>query len=397
VEEQILKPGGRLGRFGGRVFVGLLGGTFLLVVLIILSVGGSRRWPRRESSPAIRSLVVLPLENLSGDPAQEYFADGMTDALITDLSKIGALRVISRSSAMHYKGTNKRLPEIARELDVDGVVEGSVVRSGNRVRITAQLLYAGTDQHLWAETYERDLGDILQLQNEVAQAIAQQIRVQLSPQQQKQVGSAGRVNPEAYEACLRGRYFWNQRTEAGLWKSFELFQHAIDVDPNSALPYAGLADALVLDSWTLEAAPPVEITPKARAAVQKALQLDSTLREAHTVLAGLKHGDWDWNGAEVEYRRSIELNPNYAHAHQWYTQYLCEVGRFDEGMTEAERAHNLDPLNLVLGIDVGMRLYWARHYADAIAPIRQALELDPNFRVAHRFRARCTSKTEPMS
>jgi tetratricopeptide (TPR) repeat protein len=185
---------------------------------------------------------------------------------------------------------------------------------------------------------------------------------------------------------LRGRYFWNQRTEEGLWKSVELFQHAIDIDPNSALPYAGLADAyLVLDSWTLEAAPPIELAPKARAAVDEALQLDPTLAEARTVLAGVKHADWDWSGAGVEYRRAIELNPNYAHAHHWYSQFLCELGQFDEGVAEADRAHNLDPLNLMLGIDVGMRLYWARRYKEAIAPIQKALELDPNFRVAHRF------------
>jgi len=379
-------PRDRLWTFGRNVLAGLLGGALLLGVFLSLNVGGFRRWLQRESNPAIKSLVVLPLENLSADPAQEYFADGMTDALITDLSKISALRVISRTSAMQYKGTKKRLPQIARELNVDGVVEGSVMRSGNRVRITAQLLQAGTDQHLWAETYERDLGDVLKLQSEVAQTIAQQVRIQLTPQQKAQLGSALGVNPEAYEAYLRGRYFWNQRTDGSLWKSLELFQHAIDIDPNSALPYAGLADAyLVLDSWTLEAAPPIELSPKARAAVDKALQLDPTLAEARTVLAGVKHGDWDWNGAGVEYRRAIELNPNYAHAHHWYSQYLCELGRFDEGVAEADRAHALDPLNLMLGIDVGMRLYWARRYREAIAPIRKTLELDPNFRVARRF------------
>jgi TolB-like protein/DNA-binding winged helix-turn-helix (wHTH) protein/Flp pilus assembly protein TadD len=387
LDQHTLRSEDHLGmRFGGSLLAGLLGGGLLLGVFLTLNVGGFWRWLRWESNPAIRSLAVLPLENLSGDPAQEYFADGMTDALITDLSKISALRVISRTSAMHYKGTKKSLPEIARELNVDGVVEGSVMRSGKRVRITAQLLQAGTDQHLWAETYERDLGDVLKLQSEVAQTIAQQVRIQLTPQQKVQLGSVAVVNPEAYEAYLRGRYFWNQRTEEGLWKSAELFQHAIDIDPNSALPYAGLADFyLVIDSWTLEAAPPAELAPKARAAVQKALQLDPTLAEARTVLAGVKHGDWDWNGAGAEYRRAIELNPNYAHAHDWYSQYLCELGQFDEGVAEADRAHALDPLDLMLGIDVGIRLYWARRYSEAIAPIQKTLELDPNFRVAHRF------------
>ena len=378
--------GDRLRKFAAILLSGLLVGAFLLTVVLGFDVGGARRWLRRQSNPTIHSLAVLPLQNLSGDPAQDYFADGMTDALITDLSQISALRVISRTSAMHYKGTKESLPEIARQLNVDGIVEGSVVRSGNRVRITAQLIHAATDQHLWAETYERDAGDVLKLQGEVAQAIAQQVRVQLTSQQQVRVGSAPRVNPEAYEAYLRGRYFWSQRTEAGLWKSVELFQQAIAIDPNSALPYTGLADAyLVLDAWTVEAAPPTEITPKASAAVQKALQLDPSLAEAHTVLAGLKHGNWDWDGAAVEYRRAIELNPNYAHAHQWYGQLLCERGQFEYGLAEADRAHNLDPLNLVFAIDVGNRLYWARRYREAIAPIRRALELDPNFRVAHRF------------
>lgn len=380
------RTGDHLRGFGSSLLAGLLGGALLLGVFLSFNVAGMQRWLMRESNPAIRSIAVLPLENLSGDPAQDFFADGMTDALITDLSKVSALRVISRTSAMHYKGTKKSLPEIAKELNVEGVVEGSVMRSGNRVRVTAQLLQAPTEQHLWGGTYERDLGDVLRLQSEVAQIIAQQVRVQLTPQQRAELRSAARVNSEAYEIYLRGRYFWSQRTEAGLWKSVELFQQAIDIDPNSALPYAGLADAyLVLGAWTVEAAPPIEITPKARVAVEKALQLDPTLAEAHTVLAGVKHADWDWNGAGVEYRRSIELNPNYAHAHHWYSQYLCELGQFDEGVAEADRAHALDPLNLMLGIDVGMRLYWARRYGEAIAPIQKTLELDSNFRVAHRF------------
>lgn len=375
-----------LRRISVSVGVGLLAGAVLVGVFLGFNILGVGDWLRRQSNPPIHSLAVLPLENLSGDPAQDYFADGMTEALITDLSKISALRVISRTSAMHYKGTKKSLPQIGRELSVDGVVEGSVTRSGNRVRITAQLLQASTDQHLWAETYERDMSDVLKLQGEMAKTIAQQVRIRLTPQQQSQLSTSAAVNPQAYEAYLRGRYLWNQRTEAGLWKSVEVFQNAINLDPNSALPYAGLADAyLVLDGWTVEAAPPTEINPKAKAAIDKAVQLDATLAEAQTVLAGLKHGEWDWKGAEVEYRRAIQLNPNYAHAHHWYSQLLCELGRFDEGVAEADRAHALDPLNLMYGIDVGMRLYWARRYREAISPIQRTLELDSNFRVGHRF------------
>ena len=384
-EQPGFRPGFRLRTFSASVLAGLSLGGLILAFLLSLNIAGFRSWLLRQGNP-VRSLAVLPLENLSGDPAQDYFVDGMTDALITELSKINALRVISRTSSATYKGTKKALPDIARELNVDGIVEGSVVRSGNRVRIAAQLIHGAKDEHLWAETYERDLSDILKLQSEVAQDIAKQVRVRLTPQQQSHAGSYARVNPRAYEAYLRGRYFWNQRTEAGLWKSVTLFQEAIDVDPNSALPYVGLADAyLVLDSWTVEAAPVTEITPKATAAVERALQLDPTLAEAHTVLAGLKHSNWDWIGAGIEYRRAIELNPNYAHSHQWYGQYLCELGRFDDGLAEADQAHALDPLNLILGVDVGNRFYWARRYPQAIIPIQKTLELDPNFRVAHRF------------
>jgi TolB-like protein/DNA-binding winged helix-turn-helix (wHTH) protein len=385
-ERRFPNSGDRLTRIGGSVLAGLLGGALLLGIVLSTNLGGTRRWLLRESNPAIRSLAVLPLENLSGDPGQEYFADGMTDALITDLSKISALRVISRTSSMQYKGTKKSLPKIAQELNVDAVVEGSVMRSGNRVRITAQLRHAATDQNLWAETYERDLGDALKLQSEVTRAIAQQVRIELTPQQKAGLSSARGVNPAAYEAYLRGRYFWNQRTEMGLWKSVELFQHAIELDPNSALSHAGLADAYaVLGSWTLEAVAPTQVLPQIKAATERALQLDPSLAEAHTVLAGVKHAEWDWNGAGIEYLHAIELNPNYAHAHHWYSQYLCELGRFDEGVAEADRAHALDPLNLMLGIDVGMRLYWARRYGEAIDPIQKTLELDSNFRVAHRF------------
>jgi len=269
---------------------------------------------------------------------------------------------------------------------VDGVVEGSVARAGNRVRIMAQLIQATSDEHLWAEAYERDLIDILKLQSDVAESIAQQVRGRLTPKEQATTASAPRVRPEAYEAYLRGRYFWNQRTEEGLWKSVRLFQQAMDTDPHWALPYVGLGDAyMVLDAWTVEAMSPKEVPQEARAAIAKALELDPASSEAHTVLAGLKHDDWDWKGAEAEYRRAIELNPNYDHAHQWYSQLLCEMGRIDEGVSLAVLAHNLDPLNRMLGVDVGYRLYWQRRYAEAVAPIRQTLELDPNFTVGHRF------------
>jgi TolB-like protein/DNA-binding winged helix-turn-helix (wHTH) protein/Flp pilus assembly protein TadD len=381
-EQRQAMPTPRTKRWDRKLLAGLVGGALLAGLILIFNLTGFLG----ASNLEIRSLAVLPLENLSGDPAQEYFADGMTDALIADLSRISALRVISRTSSAQYKRTTKKLPQIARELNVDAVVEGSVTRSDNRVRITAQLLHARLDKHLWGEMYEDEVGDVLKLQREVARAIAQNVRAKLTTEQRARLGSAPPVNPEAYEAYVRGRYFWNQRTEAGLWKSVELFEHAIDFDPRWALPYVGVADAyLVLDSWTVEAVSVAEVAPKANAAIGEALQLDPTLAEAHTVLAGLKHGNWDWAGAEAEYRRAIELNPNYAHAHQWYGQLLAELGQFDRGVSEAERAHTLDPLNLILGVDVGYRRYWARRYQEAISPIQKTLELDSGFAVGHRY------------
>jgi TolB-like protein/DNA-binding winged helix-turn-helix (wHTH) protein len=373
----------RLWTFGGSVLAGLLGGALLLGAVLTLNLGGARRWLWRESNPAIRSLAVLPLENLSGDPAQDYFADGMTDALIADLSKISALRVISRTSAMQYKGTKKRLPQIARELNVDGVVEGSVMRSGNRVRITAQLLQAGTDQHLWAETYERDLGDVLKLQGEVAQTIAQQIRIQLTPQQKAQFGSALGVSPEAYEAYLRGRYFWNQRTEEGLGKSVGLFRHAIDIDPNFPLPYAGLADSyLLLGDFGFLA--PDEAYPKAKAEALKALRLDDHLAEGHAALAmvALEY-DWDWVNAEREFRFAIEANPNYATGHQWYAEYLTTLGRSEEAINQVNLSQELDPVSLPIIASGGLWLYYAQRYDAAIEQSRKAIEMNRNFWMPH--------------
>jgi TolB-like protein/DNA-binding winged helix-turn-helix (wHTH) protein len=373
----------RLWTFGGSVLAGLLGGALLLGAVLTLNLGGARRWLWRESNPAIRSLAVLPLENLSGDPAEDYFADGMTDALIADLSKISALRVISRTSAMQYKGTKKRLPQIARELNVDGVVEGSVMRSGNRVRITAQLLQAGTDQHLWAETYERDLGDVLKLQGEVAQTIAQQIRIQLTPQQKAQFGSALGVSPEAYEAYLRGRYFWNQRTEEGLGKSVGLFRHAIDIDPNFPLPYTGLADSyLLLGDFGFLA--PDEAYPKAKAEALKALRLDDHLAEGHAALAmvALEY-DWDWVNAEREFRFAIEANPNYATGHQWYAEYLTTLGRSEEAINRVNLSQELDPVSLPIIASGGLWLYYAQRYDAAIEQSRKAIEMNRNFWMPH--------------
>jgi len=348
---------------------------------LLTSVGARRAVPL----PRIESLAVLPLANLSGDPEQEYFADGMTDELITNLSKIGSLKVISRTSVMQYKGAKKPLREIAQALGVDGVIEGSVFRAGNRVRITAQLIHAATDRHLWAESYERDLRDVLALQSEVAGAIANEIKIKLTPQEQARLASARPVNPEAHEAYLKGRYYWNLRTEEGVKKGIEYFQQAIEKDPGYALAYAGLADSYVLlGDWGLMA--PKEAFPRAKAAALKALEMDETLADPHASLGAARVDyDWDWVRAEKEFKRAIELNPGYATAHRCYAEYLSAMGRHNEAIAEAKRAQELDPLSLSINAVEGWVFALARRYDEAIAQCRRTLELNAGFYPAHLY------------
>jgi TolB-like protein/Flp pilus assembly protein TadD len=328
--------------------------------------------------PKIESLAVLPLANLSGDPEQDYFSDGMTEELITNLGKISALRVISRTSVMRYKKTEKPLPQIARELGVDGIVEGSVLRVGDRVRITAQLIQAEQERHLWAESYERDLRDILALQSEVARAIASEIKVKLTPQEQTRLARARPVNPAAHEWYLKGRFLWERRTPEALKKSIEYFQQALEKDPGYATAYAGLADSYdVLASNGI--LPPKEVYPRARAAALKALELDDALAEPHAALAFILHDyDWDYAGAEREFQRALELNPHYATAHHWYGILLLAMGRLDEAMAAIERARELDPLSPRINANVGLFLYLTRHYDEAIKELSKAVKLDPS-------------------
>ncbi|HJY85960.1 MAG TPA: protein kinase [Candidatus Acidoferrales bacterium] len=359
-------------------------GVLVIVALLVgLNTGGWRgRLLGRAASPHIESLAVLPLENLSHDPEQEYFADGMTEALITDLSKIGALKVISRTSVMQYKRVKKRLPDIAKELNVDAVIEGSVQRVGNRVRITAQLIRAATDTHLWADSYERDLQNVLALQGEVAQAIAEQIRVRLTPQERTRLTVARAVNPQAYEMYLKGRYFWNKRTRDALTKAVDYFQRAADIDPTYALAYVGLADAYVVLGGN-QFLTPSEAFPRAKRASLKALELDNTLPEAHTSLAFVLAREWDWARAEREFQRALELNPGYSTAHHWYSYFLTIMGRHEEAIAEAQRATELDPLSLVMNANLGVVLYYAGHLDEAIRQGLRTVELDPNFYIAH--------------
>jgi len=327
---------------------------------------------------------VLPLANLSGDPEQDYFSDGMTDALIAELGQIGSLRVISRTSVMQYKGAKRPLPQIAKELNVDAVIEGSVLRSGDRVRITAQLIGAVPERHLWARNYERDLRDVLSLQGEIARTIADEIKANVMPDVQARLARARPVNPEAYQAYLTGRYHWNLRTEDGLKKSLGYFQQAIEKDPAYALAYAGLADSYVILADGVMA--PREAYPRGKAAAFKALEIDETLAEAHAPLGAAREAyDWDWVGAEKEYKRAIELNPGYATAHQWYAMYLSEMGRHDEAVAEIRRAQELDPLSLIINATGGYVFFFARRYDEAIAQCRRTLELNPGFYSGHSF------------
>lgn len=333
----------------------------------------------------IRSLAVLPLQSLSADPAQEYFSDGMTDALTTDLAQISSLKVISRTSSMQYKQTRKSLPEIAHELNVDGIVEGTVQRSGDRVRITAQLIYGPSDKHLWAESYESDLGDILAVQDEMARAIAKEIRVQLLPEESSRLSSAPPINPEAYELYLKGRYFWNKRDAEGFKKALDYFQRAAEKDPGYAPVQAGLADTYSLQGAAgYDLLPRAEAMEKARAAAQKALLIDGTLAEAHASLAFVIYSyDWDWAAAEKEFKQAIALNPNYPTAHQWYSEYLGDLGRTEEALDQAQAALVLDPLSLNANHQVARAQYFARRIDQAIQTTQKTLEMNPDFAVAH--------------
>jgi TolB-like protein/DNA-binding winged helix-turn-helix (wHTH) protein/Flp pilus assembly protein TadD len=357
----------------------------LVVLLVMASLVTWRLNSWKHPSSVVRSLAVLPLESLSSDASQDYFADGMTDELISDLGQISALRVISRTSVMAYKHARKPLPQIARELNVDAVVEGTVLRSGDQVRITAQLIEASTDKHLWSQSYEGELRDTLALQNQVARAIADQIRINLNSQEQAALKNVRVVNPQAYESFLKGRYFWNKRTADGLKVALAYFNQAIDEDPKYAQSYSGLADTYaLLGDWQYAAMTPKEALPNAKAAAIKALELDNTLGEAHNSLAFCLDGfEWDFDSAGKEFRRAIELNPSYATAHHWYAWHLSLLGRFDEAIVEMRKAENLDPLSLIINADLAELLVLAHSYDESIRQSRKTIEMDPNFALAH--------------
>jgi TolB-like protein/predicted Ser/Thr protein kinase len=356
----------------------------LASALVVLNTHGWRdRLFVRTPKPQIQALAVLPLANLSGDPEQEYFADGMTEELITDLAKIGALRVISRTSTMQYKGAHKPLPEVARALNVDVVVEGSVERSGNRVRIRAQLIEASTDRHLWAESYERDLRDVLGLQSEVARAIAHEIKIKLTPQDQTRLAAARPLNSSAYELYLKGRYYWNKMSGVAVTQAAEYFSKAIALDGSYAPVYVGLADCYVSQA-DLGNLPPGEAYGRARAATLKALEIDHELADAHASLAAIRADyDWDWEGAETEFQRALELDPKHVNTHQWHAVFLARLGRFNEAVAEIGTAKDLDPLSLPVATSTGRILRYARRYDEAISELQKAVDLEPTFKFTH--------------
>jgi TolB-like protein/Flp pilus assembly protein TadD len=361
---------------------------FLAASALLILAAAGLVWRARSATraqPAIHSLAVLPLESLSSDPSQDYFADGMTDELITQLGRISALRVISRTSMMAYKHTRTPVREIARQLHVDAVVEGTVLRSGDVVRITAQLIDATSDTHVWSDSYQGEMKNTLALQNSVASAIAAQIRVSLNPQEQAALHSAVAVSPAAYESYLKGRYFWNKRTANGLSTARAYFNEAIEEDPAYAPAYAGLADTYaLLGDWQYAVMTPKEALPKAKEAAAKAIALDPALGEGHNSLAFCLDG-FDWNFAEAgkEFERAIALNPGYATAHHWYAWHLALSRQYDEALDEMRKAESLDPLSLVISADLAELLALADKNDEAIRQSRKTLELDPNFGLAH--------------
>lgn len=357
----------------------ILIGLAVAAIVVLLTVVGMKLLGGA-STGQIKSLAVLPLKNLTGDPEQEYFVDGMTEALTTELSKIGALRVISRTSVMRYKETDKPLSEIARELNVDAVVEGSVLRAEEQVRITAQLIVAAPERHLWAENYDRDFGDILALSSDVARAIAREIKVAVTPAEERQLTSARRVNRETYEAYLKGMFHLNKSTPEGTQKGLAYLHQAIEKDPADPLAYGGLALGYAASAHGPGA--PSDALERAEATALKALELDDTLAEAHAALAHIKeYRDWDWEAAEQAYQRALRLNPTLTLTRAHYSFYLLLFGQTDEALAEMRQVQEMDPLTPLWPAWQGWLYWWAGQYEEAIDEARKSLELDPDFAV----------------
>jgi TolB-like protein/DNA-binding winged helix-turn-helix (wHTH) protein/Flp pilus assembly protein TadD len=367
----------------------------VISVLGIACLAAVLKWPRahltpQRPAPAGRIMVaVLPFENLTGDESQDYFSDGLTEEMIAQLGRLNPTEfgVIARTSVMHYQHSSEKVDQIGSELGVQYVLEGSVRRDSQKVRITADLIEVGGQRQLWAQQYDRELTNLLVVQAEIAREISESIQLTLGGPKHSEAVNQSTLTPQAYQAfdlCLKGLYFWNKRTVPGFQQAIVYFQQAIAKDPNYAPAYAGLANSYALvPGYTL--APAADYLPKAKEAALRALEIDDALPEAHVALAlTLENYEWDWNSAEKEYRRAIELNPNYATAHHWYAEFLTWQGRFDEALRESESARRLDPLSLIIATDRGAIFYFSRQYDRAIEQFQSVLEMDPSFGRAHR-------------
>src|SRR5881398_2728851 len=364
---------------------------YIVVIAAAFSIGlfflGRFSAGNKTASPvgiSNKSIAVLPFDNLSRDPDNAYFCEGVQDEILTRLAKVADLKVISRTSTQHFKSVPENLPEIAKQLGVAHILEGSVQKASDQVRVNVQLINALTDAHLWADTYDRKLTDIFAVESEIAKTIAETLQARLTGSEKTLITKTPTINPEAYELYLKGRFFWNKRTGADLRKAIEYFDQAVTKDPTYALAYAGLADACVLLSG-FGAASPKDSLPQAKAAAEKALELDSTLGEAHASLAqALLAYDFDFAGANREFQHAIELNPNYATAHHWYGEsVLAPLSQFEDAIAQLKRALQLDPLSMIINADVGTVLTNARRYDEAIEQLRTTLEMDPSFYYAH--------------
>lgn len=364
-------------------------GAITLAALLVLATGtvAWRLTSRGTVAPGRLVLAVLPFENLSGDPERDYIVDGLTEEVITRLGRLDPQRlgVIARSSAVAYRGTKKTAAQVGRELQADYILEGSVRHDGDRVRISTRLIQSRDGTHLWAQSYERELAGIFEVQSEVAYAVADEIQLAITPQHRLRIAPSRPANQDALEAYLRGRYFWNKRTPQALIRGVAHFHEAIEKDPNYAPAYSGLADSYIVLGTTLYAAlPPTEAMPQAKSAAQKALTIDPTLVEAHTSVAFARfYFDWDWAGAETQFRRAIELNPNYSVAHQWYALLLAAVGRRGEALAEAKKGQELDPVSQTTNAIMGRILYYAGQPQEAIDRLRRTVELNPDSVAAH--------------
>ncbi len=365
-----------------------MAGIVVVVLAVVTAAYVRAARARPDRAPNTHStLVVLPFTNLSGDPGQEYFSDGMTEEMILQFGRLQPerLAVIARASAMTYKRSGKRIDQIAKELKAGYVLEGSVRRDGNRVRVAAHLIEAQTQAQIWGEVYEQDWKDVLLLQTDIARSVAQQVKLRLTPEQDGMLASARSVNQEAHEAYLKGRFHWNKRTREDLYTAISYFEHASRIDPAYALAYVGIADSYwALHEWGLLST--AQAAEKGRAAALKAMELDDSLGQSHAALgAAAMNYDWDWAGAEREFQRAIALNPNYADVHEWYAEYLSAMGRHAEAIAEIKRAQALDPYSLIINSVAGLLFLQAGRYDEAISECRKALEIDPDFHAAHYY------------